>query len=88
MDVAITKISSKGQVVIPAEMRGNLNEGDKLIVFKNKDQIIMKRAEKIDENFKEDIEFAQKTEDAWKRIAKGKGIEMDFEDFIDEMKNW
>jgi len=88
MDVAITKISSKGQVVIPAEMRGNLNEGDKLIVFKNKDQIIMKRAEKLDENFTEDIEFAQKTEEAWKRIIKGKGIEMDFDDFINEMKNW
>ena len=88
MDVAITKISSKGQVVIPLEMRGHLNEGDKLIVFRNKDQIIMKQAEKLDENFKEDIEFAQKTEEAWKRITRGKGIEMEFDDFINEMKNW
>ena len=74
MDVAITKMSSKGQVVIPAEMRNDFNEGDKFIVFRNKDQIIMKQANKLDENFKEDIEFAQKTEEAWKRILEGKGI--------------
>jgi AbrB family looped-hinge helix DNA binding protein len=88
MDVAITKMSSKGQVVIPAEMRTELNEGDKFIVFRNKDQIIMKQANKLDTNFKEDIEFAQKTEEAWKRILEGKGIEMDSDDFLEALEKW
>ena len=88
MDVAITRISSKGQVVIPAEMRDNLHEGDKLLVFRNKDQIIMKQASKLDKNFEEDFEFAKKTEEAWKRICKGKGTEMEFDEFIDELKKW
>lgn len=88
MEVAITRMSSKGQVVIPAEMRGDIFEGDKLIVFRNKDQIIMKNAKKLDRNFKEDIEFARRTEQAWKRIKEGKGIKMDFDDFIDKMKKW
>ncbi len=88
MDVAITKMSSKGQVVIPAEMRTEFNEGDKFIVFRNKDQIIMKQANKLDTNFKEDIEFAQKTEEAWKRILEGKGIEMNSEDFLEDLAKW
>ena len=88
MEVAITKMSSKGQVVIPSCMREDIHEGDKIIVIRNKDQIIMKQANKLDKNFEEDMEFAKKTEEAWKRIKAGKGIKMDFDDFIDEMKDW
>lgn len=88
MDVAITKISSKGQVVIPAELRQDFAEGDKLIIFRNKDQLIMKHASKLDENFREDLEFAKKTEEAWKRVSAGKGTRMEFDDFVDEMKKW
>jgi len=88
MDVAITKMSSKGQVVIPAEMRKDINEGDKILIIQNDDQLIMKKASKLDSNLKEDLEFARKTDEAWKRIGKGKGIKMDFDDFVDEMKKW
>jgi len=88
MDVAITKMSSKGQVVIPSDMREDIQEGDRLIVIRNKDQIIMKQANRLDRNFKEDMEFAKKTEEAWKRIKAGKGIKMDFDSFIDDMKKW
>ncbi len=88
MDVAITKMSSKGQIVIPAEMRQDIHEGDKLVIIQNKDQWIMKKATNLDKNFKEDLEFAKKTNKAWKRIEEGKGIKMNFDDFINEMKNW
>lgn len=88
MDVAITKMSSKGQVVIPAEMRKNIREGDKLLIIQNDDQLIMKKATKLDENLKEDLEFARRTEEAWKRYVKGEFIEMDFDDFLKEVKKW
>ncbi len=88
MDIAITKMSSKGQVVIPAEMRKDINEGDKIVIIKDKGRIIMKKATKLKENLKEDLEFARRTEEAWKRIEEGKGITMDFDDFIEEMKKW
>ena len=42
----------------------------------------------IDGQFKEDLEFARRTEEARKRIEAGKGITMDFDDFIEEMKKW
>jgi AbrB family looped-hinge helix DNA binding protein len=88
MDVAITRMSSKGQVVIPAEMRINIPEGEKLFLIQNDKQIIMKKASELEKNVADDIEFAKKTEEAWKRIEEGKGIKMDFDDFVKEMKKW
>ena len=81
-------MSSKGQVVIPKEMRQNLKEGDKLVVIKNNEQIILKKADKFSKTLEEDLEFARRTEEAYKRHEKGDFIEMDGDDFIKEMKRW
>ena len=88
MDIAITKMSSKGQVVIPAEMRKGIKEGDKLLIIQNDRQLIMKKASDMEKNVAEDLEFARKTEDALKRIESGKGTKMEFSKFIEEMKKW
>jgi len=88
MDIAITRMSSKGQIVIPAEMRKGFQEGDKLLLIQNNGQLIMKKASKLDTILKEDLEFAKRTEEAWKRIEEGKGVKMDFDDFIREIKKW
>ena len=88
MEIAITKMSSKGQVVIPTEMRQGISEGEKILIIQNDKQLIMKKASDLDKNVTEDIAFARKTEEAWKRIEEGKGIKMDFDDFVDEMKKW
>jgi len=88
VDIAITRMSSKGQIVIPAEMRKDFQEGDKLLLIQTDGQLIMKKASKLDVVLKEDLEFAKRTEEAWKRIEEGKGIKMDFDDFIQEMKKW
>ncbi|MBT4539717.1 AbrB/MazE/SpoVT family DNA-binding domain-containing protein [Candidatus Woesearchaeota archaeon] len=88
MDIAITKMSSKGQVVIPKEMREEINEGDKLVIIKNDHQLILKKAEDMEENLKEDLEFAKRTEEAYRRIEAGEGIQMEFDEFINEMKKW
>lgn len=88
MNVAITRMSSRGQVVIPAEMRKDIQEGEKLLIFKNDHQIIMKKASALDKNFEDDIEFARRTEEAWKRYEKGEFIEMKAEDFLKELEKW
>ena len=88
MDVSITKMSSKGQVVIPAEMRKDIKEGEKLIVIHNKDQIILKKAKSLEKNLKEDLEFARRTEEAWKRYDKGEFKSMDAKDFLKAIKKW
>ena len=87
-EIAITRISSKGQVVIPREMRQDLKEGDKLVVIKNNGQIILKKADKFSKTLEEDLEFARRTEEAYKRHERGEFIEMDGDKFIEEMKKW
>ncbi len=37
---------------------------------------------------KEDLEFARRTEEAWKRYEKGEFIKMDSDDFLEEIKKW
>lgn len=88
MDIATTKMSSKGQVVIPAEMRKDLRKGDKLVILRTKDQIIMRKATKMEQQLEEDLEFARRTDEVWKRYEKGEFKKMDFDEFIEEMKKW
>jgi len=88
MDINVTKMSSKGQIVIPSEMRTNLKEGDKILIIKDEDRIILKKADKLTKQIREDLEFAKRTEEAYQRIETGEGIRMDFDDFIEEMKKW
>jgi len=86
--IDITKLSSKGQVVIPAEMRKNLKVGDKLIVIENNGQIILKKADDFDKNIEEDLEFAKRTEEAYKRIEAGEYISVDSDNLFEEMQKW
>lgn len=88
IDVGIAKMSSKGQIVIPFEMRGDIKEGDKVILIKNDNQIIMKKAEYFGENLADDLEFAKRTEAAIRRHEKGKFMSLEKEDFLKELKKW
>ena len=44
MQIDTTRMSSRGQVVIPMEMRKDIREGDKLIVIRRDDEIILKKS--------------------------------------------
>jgi len=85
MDFAITKMSSKGQVVIPQEMRKGLRKGDKLLIIQDDDKLIMKKASKLSENLEEDFEFAKRTEEAWKRFERGEFISMPADKFLKKL---
>ena len=86
--IDITKMSSKGQVVIPIDMRKDIKEGDKLLIIKNGDQLILKKVDAFDENLEEDLEFAKRTEEAYQRIEVGEYISVDSENLFEEMKKW
>lgn len=87
-NIDITRISSKGQIVIPKDMRAGFKEGEKLLIIKDKGRLILKKATSADENFKEDLEFARRTEEAYKRHERGEFIQMDAEDFLKELEKW
>ena len=88
VDIAITKMSSKGQIVIPQEMRKDIKEGEKLILLKDKERIVVKKANKLDKQLEEDLEFARRTEEALKRYGHGGFKSMDSEDFLKELEKW
>jgi len=64
VQTTITKVSTKGQVIIPKQLRKELNikEADELFVYGEKDTIIMKKIAKpaIEKRFKEITSKLQK----------------------------
>lgn len=83
-----TRMSSKGQIVIPSNMRENLKAGDELIIIKDDERIILKKVESLTEQLKEDLEFARRTEKAFQRIEAGEFISVDSENLFEEMSKW
>lgn len=88
VNLGMTRISSKGQVVIPANMRKKLKAGDNLVIIEDEDRIILKKADKMDEQLREDLEFAKRTEKAYGEIESGKFVSVDSKNLIEEMMNW
>ena len=88
VNISVTRMSSKGQIVIPVNMRGDLKEGDEIVLIKDDERIILKKAEKMTEQMKEDFEFARRTEEACKRIEAGEFISVNSENLFEEMNKW
>ena len=84
----MTKMSSKGQVVIPAELREDIKEGEQILIIKSDHQLVLKKASELNKNLKEDLEFAKRTEKAWKEYEQGKSKRMSFDEFLAEAKKW
>lgn len=84
----ITKISSKGQVVLPRVIREELHlkEGTILVAVKKDNLVILKKIE--NPILKEDIETLKLVEEAWEDIDNGRFKKMKSEDFLNEIKKW
>jgi AbrB family looped-hinge helix DNA binding protein len=88
VQIDTTKISSKGQIVIPATMRSEFKEGDTLLIIKDKNTLLLKKADSLDEQFKEDLEFARRTEEAYKRHERGEFKKLSADKFLEELEKW
>ncbi|MFH0978911.1 MAG: AbrB/MazE/SpoVT family DNA-binding domain-containing protein [Candidatus Woesearchaeota archaeon] len=77
MEVAITKMSENGQVVIPAEVRkdAGIKPSTKFLVFNEDGNIMLKQIRK--EALKEDILLIEKIRSSEKQIKKGKFVKAD-----------
>lgn len=87
-EIELTKMSSKGQIVIPQEMRKSFSEGEKFVIIKAGGQLILKSVKDFDENIEEDLEFARRTEEAWERYEKGEFKKMGGDEFLRELEKW
>ena len=85
MEFAIAKVSTKGQIVIPSSLRGNIANGDEFLMIKDEGRIVLKSMKNIASDLRDDIRFAQRVEAAWKEYDKGKFITKSKEDFLKEL---
>jgi AbrB family looped-hinge helix DNA binding protein len=88
MEIEFTRISSKGQVVIPLDVRKRLSlkDGEHLAVSTKDDLIVLK---KINEKMsKEDIATLDVIKEAWKDIEEGRCKKMSQDEFLSEIKKW
>jgi len=88
MDVGITRVSSKGQIVIPLSMRNNLSKGEELLIIREGERYIIKRLDELKPALKDDILFAAKTEEAFSEYRKGSFKQKETDDFLDELASW
>ena len=67
MDIEITKMTSKGQVVIPQSLRQNksIKEGEKFLVYDMGDSIVLKRVKGLEKS-KNINEFEEAFASMWK----------------------
>ncbi|MFH1400514.1 MAG: AbrB/MazE/SpoVT family DNA-binding domain-containing protein [Nanoarchaeota archaeon] len=86
MDFAITRLSSKGQIVIPAYLRKDIEKGDEFLLVRDGNKIILKNMKRIAEDLKEDVKFAQKIDEAWHEHSKGKFGRKNRKDFLAELR--
>lgn len=74
IDIEITKMTSRGQVVIPQGIRDSkgIKEGEKFLVYDTSDSIVLKRIKNL-EKVKSIDEFEKAFSSTWK-TAKSRGI--------------
>lgn len=88
MEFAMTKMSTKGQIVIPKKLRKDFKPGEEFIVIKDGDSLVLERASSLEMTAKERLEQHKRIEKAYRDFEAGKGITMDFDDFMEEIKKW
>ncbi|TKJ17500.1 hypothetical protein CEE44_03115 [Candidatus Woesearchaeota archaeon B3_Woes] len=81
----ITKLSTKGQIVIPESMRKGLEVGSAFKVIKKGELIILKEVEGLT---KEEMEEMKELDKIWKGIDDGKGVTMNKKEFLKELESW
>ena len=94
MEIEISKMGERGQVTIPQEFREDLKleTGEKIVFIKEGGRLILEPMSKMKgtliEQLKEDLEFARRTEEAWKAYDRGEFISQDADEFLKELEQW
>ena len=81
----ITKLSTKGQVVIPESFRKGLDVGTAFTVIKKNDMIVLKVVSGLNNQEQKEL---KELENIWKQIDSGRSKEMEFDSFIEEIQKW
>ena len=81
----ITKLSTKGQIVIPENLRKGLQIGTPFVVSRQKGLIVLKEAKDLT---KEEIQEIKELDKIWKEIDSGECESYSEDEFFKKMKEW
>jgi len=81
----ITKLSTKGQIVIPNSLRKELQIGTPFIISKQEGLIVLKE---VKDFTKEEIDEIKELDKIWKEIDNGKCESHTEKEFFKKMKEW
>ena len=81
----ITKLSTKGQIVIPEKLRSNLNVGEAFVVVRKENLLVLRKIEGLSKDEIQELEELQKI---WNEIDGGRCKTSTQEEFIKEMESW
>ena len=81
----ITKLSTKGQIVIPEKLRRDFKPGNTFVVSKVGDLIVLKPVPVLS---KEEQKEVKELEKIWKEIDSGNATSYSQEEFFDAMRQW
>jgi len=63
-----------------------LARGEKLVIIKNGEQLILKKVSDLGKNFEEDVAFAKKTEEAWQNYERGGFVSRPADKFLEDLE--
>ena len=81
----ITKLSTKGQIVIPEEIRRDIETGTAFIVSRQNDLIVLKP---VDGLTKQEIQEMKELDKIWKDIDSGECESYTVTEFFDKLTEW
>lgn len=92
MEIEISKIGERGQVVIPLDIRErfHIKTGEKFLVIGDRGDIILRPLKKMKSiaQIEEDIIDMQIAEKRWREIGQGKSTTKTKDEFLKEMERW
>jgi AbrB family looped-hinge helix DNA binding protein len=73
MEIATTKLSSRGQIVIPVSLRSGFEEGENLVILKEGEDLIIRKENKFssmlaDEKLLSQDWLSVEDDEAWKDL--------------------
>jgi len=81
----ITKLSTKGQIVIPEKLRVGMAVGEAFVVVKKDNLIVLRKIDGLNKNEIEELEELQKI---WNEIDEGNCKTSTKDELIKEMEAW
>lgn len=89
MDFAVATISTKGQLVIPSQMRTSLKAGEQVLIVRDEDRFVLKKMSSVAKEMQEDLMFAKRTDEAYEQHLKSnKRTPMTMGEFLKTAKKW